>query len=214
MKIESESRMKKEKNRSERLKISIEAALVAAFLYYIADFRTITAVLLAAAVHELGHVGALHVLGMRITGFRAELKGFCIDYEGEAGWLGHALAAFAGPLAGLAYALAASAAGHATGEEWFHLTAGISMILSGFNMLPALPLDGGRMLQCGLCAALGEEEGEKIGRMISTVTGTILLAGGIYLMAAGGGIALLLAAIWLLAYQNDGEGIEKKGEIL
>lgn len=202
------------KGRGERIKISAEAALVAAFLYYIGDFRTAMAVVLPVLVHEFGHLGALRALGLRATGLRVELKGFCIEYEGEAGRLGHALAAFAGPLAGVIYALAAATAGRLSGCEWLSLTAGVSVILSGFNMLPAMPLDGGRIAQSFLCAALGDRTGERAGRILSTAVGAVLLAAGTLLTAAGGGIALLLAAIWVLTYQNEGEGIEKNREIL
>jgi len=202
------------KENGERIKISAEAALIAAFLYYIGDFGMIAAVLLPVLVHELGHLGALKALGLRATGLRVELRGFCIEYEGEAGRLGHALAAFAGPLAGVIYALAAATAGRLSGYEWLSLTAGISIILSAFNLLPAMPLDGGRIAQSLLCAALGERAGERGIRFLSTAVGAALLVAGTLMTAAGGGIALLLAAIWLLLYQNEGEGIEKSTEIL
>lgn len=198
----------------ERIKISLEAALVAAFLYYIGDFSAIAAVVLPVLVHELGHLGALKALGLRATGLRVEMRGFCIEYEGEAGKLGHALAAFAGPLAGMLYALAAATAGRLSGYDWLSLTAGVSVILSGFNLLPAMPLDGGRIAQSMLCAALGERAGQRAIRLLSTAVGAALLAAGTVMTAAGGGIALLLAAIWLLLYQNEGEGIEKNAEIL
>lgn len=202
------------KENGERIKVSAEAALIAAFLYYIGDFGTIAAVLLPILIHELGHLGALKALGLRATGLRVELRGFCIEYEGEAGRLGHALAAFAGPLAGMIYALAAATTGRLSGYEWLSLTAGISIILSAFNLLPAMPLDGGRIARSLLCAALGEQAGERAIRFLSTAVGAALLTAGTLLTAAGGGIALLLAAIWLLLYQNEGEGIEKSTEIL
>ncbi len=202
------------KANGERVKISAEAALIAACLYYIGDFAEIMAVVLPVLVHELGHLGALKALGLRATGLRVELRGFCIEYEGEAGGLGHALAAFAGPLAGGIYALAAATAGRLSGYEWLSLTAGVSVILSVFNLLPAMPLDGGRIAQSILYAALGERSGERATRILSTAVGAALLAAGTLLTAAGGGIALLLAAIWLLLYQNEGEGIEKSTEIL
>ena len=60
---------------------------------------------------------ALLLLGLHIKGIRAELRGFCIEYCGYTGAVGHALAALAGPAAGLAYALAASTAGELTPGE-------------------------------------------------------------------------------------------------
>lgn len=198
----------------ERMKVSAAAAALAAVIYYIADADKLLAVLIPVAVHELGHIIVLRLLGLRITGFRAELKGFCIDYCGYTGAMGHVLAAVAGPAFGLAYALAASAAAVKYESPWLELTAGVSLLLSAFNLLPALPLDGGRVLDSIARVFLGAYKAERLSYISGLIIGTVLLAAGIYLMLKGQGIALALAAVWLLMYQNSGEGIVKRREIL
>ena len=72
---------------------------------------------------------------LHVRGIRLQLKGFCIDYCGYTGAAGHALAAAAGPLAGLAYALAASGLAQRLESDWLGLTAGISLLLSLFNLV-------------------------------------------------------------------------------
>ena len=166
-------------------KISVGAILLAAAAYYLCDGRDLAAVLLPMAVHELGHLIALKLLGLRINGFRVELKGFCIDYGGYTGAAGHALAALAGPMAGLWYAWAASLAGNKLGSSWLCLTAGISLVLSAFNMLPALPLDGGRMLAHLSRALLGDRRGALVTEVVGVSVGAILLAAGVLLMLRG-----------------------------
>ena len=194
--------------------VSTGVLLLAAGIVYLARPGEAAAVLLPTAVHELGHLTALWLLGLRVKGFRAELRGFCIEYCGYTGALGHALAAAAGPMAGFAYALAASLAAERTGSAWWSLSAGVSLLLSTFNLLPALPLDGGRILLQLSAAVLGERRGQRLTELAGLAVGGALLALGIWLMLQGRGFALLIAAIWLLLYQESGRGIVKRREMI
>ncbi len=197
-----------------RLTISSGAILSAAFVYSVSTPEVIAALLLALLCHELGHIAALMILGMRIRTFRAELKGFCIEYCGCTGAMGHAFAAAAGPLAGLSYALTAAAAAEKLGLNWLNLSAGFSLLLSLFNLLPALPLDGGRIFSALACAVLGERAGGVLTDAVGLILGALLLSAGIVMMLRGHGIALTLAAIWLLLYQETGQGLVKMREML
>ena len=200
--------------RGKKLSVSAGAVLLAALVYYLYDLETVAAVLVPAATHELGHLAALNLLGLRVNGFRAELKGFCIDYSGYTGAMGHALAAAAGPMAGLWYAWAASMAGNRLDSDWLCLSAGVSLLLSLFNLLPALPLDGGRILEHLAGAFLGDKQGALLTETVGAVVGAVLLAAGVLLMMHGRGIALALAAIWMLLYQDNRRGLVKGKEML
>lgn len=183
----------------QRFGISAPATAVAAVVYYLAPIEKILAVLLPVLIHELGHILLLRLLGLRVCRFQIELKGLCIEYRGYTGALGHALAAAAGPISGLLYALAASLLGAQYSSQWLELSAGVSLLLSAFNLLPALPLDGGRILYHLLSALL--EEGttaQHIVDVASLTVGIVLLGLGAYLMFRGLGLALELAAVWLL----------------
>lgn len=183
----------------EHFGISAAAILLAALIYFIADVDKILALLIPALFHELGHVFTLRLLGLRISGFRAELKGLCIGYSGYTGALGHALAAAAGPLWGLIYAMAASLLAQRLACQWLELSAGVSLLLSLFNLLPALPLDGGRILYALSSPFMSEASARRLVDISSLVVGLMLLALGTYLMLRGFGAAMDLAAIWLLA---------------
>ena len=196
------------------LRAGAGALLLTAALFFLGSARDAAAVLLPVAVHEAGHLLALWLLGLPLRGFRIELRGLCIEYGGNGGAVAHALGAAAGPLAGLAFAFAASRVGNRLTSDWCCLTAGVSLLLSLFNLLPALPLDGGMILQQLSIALLGEKRGAAITEAAGLLVGAGLLGGGLYLMLHGKGAALLLAAIWLLLAQEDGRGLVKRREMI
>lgn len=178
--------------------ISAPAAAAMALVYYLAPVDKLLAVLLPVAIHELGHFLVLQLLGLRICCFQIELKGPCMEYRGYTGALGHALAAAAGPALGLLYALAASLLVMQHQSAWLELTAGVSLLLSAFNLLPALPLDGGRILFQLLAVFCGESTASGMMEWVSLAVGTLLLGLGAFLMFWGYGLGLELAAVWLL----------------
>lgn len=89
-----------------------------------------------------------------------------------------------------------------------------ALLLSAFNCLPALPLDGGRITANLAIAFLGNRRGGRFAELTSLMTGAALLGAGFWLMYLGRGAALTVAAIWLLMYQESGQGIVKSRELL
>lgn len=183
-------------------------------LYSLGDARQMTAVLLPILAHEAGHLLVLWLLHLPVRGFRIELRGLCIEYGGSPGALRIALAAAAGPAAGLVYAFACSRFGIRLGSDWLCLTAGVSLLLSVFNLLPALPLDGGTLL-LRLCTVFFSE---RTGLKICEISGILVAAGllglGFHQMLLGSGAGLVLAAVWLLLSQDMGQGLVKRREII
>ncbi len=94
--------------------------------------------LLAAAVHELGHLGAVTALGGQVWGITLGLGGARIDARLEGCWreLG---AVLAGPGASLILALLSRKAPMLC--LW-------ALVQGCFNLIPVYPLDGGRAVNC------------------------------------------------------------------
>lgn len=199
---------------NDRIRISLGGIFPTALFLYLGRSREIAAILLPVFFHEAGHALAIWLLGLRIRRLRLEMRGFCLEYYGETGAVGHALAAAAGPLAGLVFAVGASLLEKHLQADWLSLSAGVSLLLSAFNLLPALPLDGGRILLTISCAFCGERRGERLTEAVSLFTGTALLALGILCMLRGYGVALLISAIWLLLFQDNGRGLVKRREMI
>ena len=120
------------------LGLSLAAALLTACLYYRGGFVLLPIAALPVITHELSHILALCLLGQRITGFSLDAHGLCIRYDGFCTPAGHIFAALAGPLGGAFYALVGL-----TDIDWLCRSAGLSLLLTAFNLLPIPPLDGG-----------------------------------------------------------------------
>lgn len=197
-----------------RFKISAGALILAALTYYTADIKTLACVAVPVLVHELGHIICLRLLGLRIRTFRAELRGLCMGYAGCTSGFGRMLAAAAGPAAGGLYALAASYAGKLYGSDWLLCSAGVSVLLTAFNLLPALPLDGGQIFAELAAASFGGRCGMRVTELVGLATGALMLAAGLWLLWTGRGAAVLAASIWLLLSQPDNPALGRKKELL
>ena len=191
------------------LTLSFAAVLLTACLYYRGGFMLLPIVVLPVLVHELSHVLALRLLGQRITGFTLDAWGLCIRYDGTCSPAGHILAALAGPVGGALYALVGL-----TNSDWLRQSASLSLLLTAFNLLPLLPLDGGRVFSLLCTLTLGELRGGRLCRAVSAVLLALLLLGGVVLAAWKKSTAPLAAAIWLLLFQNEEEGLVNKGRII
>lgn len=162
--------------------------------------------LLAAAVHELGHYAAVRLQGGAVKELRLTISGgeMTLDRRCPLTYAGELAAVLAGPGASLALAWAALRMGE---HGW--LLAGLSLCLGGFNLLPVWPLDGGRALLLILSGFLPHDAAAAGVRACSMALGVGLLAGGISLLARGGGVTLALMGGWLLLCQLRTGKMEK-----
>lgn len=150
--------------------------------------------LLACAVHELGHVAAARCFGGRVerlslTAVGAELS---FSYRAPLTYGRDSLVALAGPganllLGGLFY------------WQGRHLPAVLSLGLGVFNLLPILPLDGGRVLYSLLAERLDPDWADRLltafaGCLVGVLAGVGTIAAVHY-----ANVSLLLTALWLLA---------------
>ena len=103
--------------------------------------RFLVGVLLAAVIHELGHLTAIRLTGGRVRGIWLHAGGARIKTApmepGQA-----ILCALAGPGAGALTMLA---------WRWFPELAVAGLVQTIFNLIPIYPLDGGRVVRNICC---------------------------------------------------------------
>lgn len=175
--------------RDETLSLRFTAGflLLSSLLWLLDTGGLLSALLPAVCVHEAGHALALRLCGARVRALRFEACGLRMDYSGALLEKEELLCALAGPAAGLLWAITASLAGRGLGSEYLLCSAGISLALTAFNLLPAPMLDGGRAL-----SSLGLGGQPLLGLAVG---GALLLAGALSLRG-GFGAVLLAAGAW------------------
>lgn len=163
-----------------------------------ADYRAMAvsaAVLLFVSLllHELGHALRARREGMTIDGITLWLFGGVASFRGTFPGPGAEFRiAAAGPLVSLALgvgfaALAALAELPESAEGVTFWLGYINLSLLVFNLLPALPLDGGRLLRAALWRVRGDFFwATRIAAEAGRATGLLLIGAGFVLFLAGG----------------------------
>ena len=169
-----------------KLEISPAAVLMLALICFL-DNAGIPAILAPAIlVHEFGHYCVLRFCGCRVKTVRIGAFGIEMDYFGDLSSRELLCCAAAGPLLGLAYALLA----FAVGGRYLQLSGTVSVLLSGFNLLPIRPLDGGRIIE----TLAGDTAAGKLSRCASV----LLLLLTAVLTVLFGAWTLLAMSAWLV----------------
>lgn len=173
------------------LEVSPWAALLLGLLYFFDETGLVGAAVLPVVAHELGHFLAIRSCGFRVLGLHLGVADLRMDYAGGADRGQELYILLAGPLLGLVYALAAARLGTSLGSSFWVISGGISLVLSLFNLLPALPLDGGRILYC-LSGSMS------LARGCTLVLGLAMLVLSLVLILRGWGLGMLLPGCAIL----------------
>lgn len=142
----------------------------------------VVALYVSILVHEIAHVLVARSYRMRVDSVTLHLLGGETLIEGESATPGQELAtSVAGPVASLAIALGAFAIsdsmGAGTTSDIIWSVAYVNLIVAAFNMLPGLPLDGGRVFRAIIWKVTGNEEsGVRIAAWIGRFTAVALVA--------------------------------------
>lgn len=170
------------------------AAVLLAGLYFLLPLRWCARLALTVTAHELGHVAALILCGAEVCGLRMEGCGLALRCTPPEGALRTVMAALAGPAAGAGLFFILRGLGYIACAE-------LSLLFSCVNLLPVLPLDGGRALYAALSAQAGERAAERTLDVLGLVLPVALMVLGLALFARGFGLAPGVFGVWLALLQ-------------
>ena len=176
------------------LTVSPGFLLLAAALYFMGGVTALAAFFAAALAHELGHLAALFMAGAVIRGIRITACGPVIEYGGPITPRGEMGIVAAGPVAGLLFA----ALCFITDVPFLIYTGAIALLAAMFNLLPVLPMDGGRLAQYALETVTDGKTAARILRVTGTLCAAGVLATGICVRS----ITAAAVGIWMAALAN------------
>ena len=186
------------------LTVSTGFILLFALIFFFDDQGFLAALIPPVLVHEFGHFLCLRAFGARLKRIRLDLSGLSLSYAGaHMNLIQELCTALMGPLIGLAYAFVASWLASQWGNPILSLSAGISILLSAFNLLPTMPLDGGRATFLLLNRLIGRRRAAKSLYVIGLAVSVSLMAAGIWCIDEGLGCSLLIAGIWILSAASE-----------
>lgn len=196
------------------IKISWTLLLFLPLAWWMGILPQVSPLLAIVLYHEFAHAAAAKALGLTVTSI--ELMPFGgvanIDSAMEADPRKEGIVALAGPASNILVAMGMALYGRYAGGlsegaarflEW-------NLLLAGLNLMPALPLDGGRMLRAALAGSLGLKKATRIAAILGLTLGLMIACIGVWALIQGvynptlmlTGLYLVMAAMKQLHGQN------------
>ena len=156
------------------VRVTFAAVLLSAFCIVAGEGKTLLFALLSLSVHEAAHAVAAYNLGCPVSevtlwpfGAVMRLDRLFLSDRNER------IVAAAGPVGSLAFAGMLKLAGLVLpASEWSDALVGANLLIALFNLLPAFPLDGGRIFRSLLLKTLRERTARTL-MLVMTALGAL-----------------------------------------
>ena len=154
------------------------------------------------AVHEIVHIAVARLYGCNTGEIRITPVGFSVSIHDRDCSRRESLAIYsAGPASNLLLFTAASLAAYVfpAFESQLHLVSVTNIFLAVFNLIPAFPLDGGRILLDLLAGRMGLLAAGRLTRRLAWVLSSILLLYGAWqLYVSAFNFSMIIIAIYII----------------
>ncbi len=157
--------------------------------------------LIAALLHELGHILCARLLGIPLIGCSVRPCGAFLNFDfSRTSYRREGCVHLAGAGMGL---IAAAAALWIFGEEAEYFI-GISVVLAAVNLLPMRGFDGGGVLHCLLSAVVSPEKGDRICRAVSLLVTLLLWTAVLWVeLRVRADAAILCFVLYVVIFQAE-----------
>ena len=182
----------KKKELGSFFRIGVLPAILICAAVFLQPAKIAVPFLCAAAMHELGHLAAARLLGIRLRSLDIGPLGATIKIrEGLISYKKEFLLCAAGPFVNLVGAAASAfIVDRCDAIEWF---CAISLMLALLNLLPLSGFDGGRMLGAAIESVAGPRGAQAALSHVSFVTVVVLWILSVYLlMRFGSSLSLFI----------------------
>lgn len=187
------------------MRISILALPSFLLVCYVEGIISAMIIILAALLHEAGHLAAITACRAEITEIALEPMGARITYDGmKTSYVDDLRIALAGPLFNLLFCLLGVTVFVFFKNEYVLLFVFSHLALAAANLLTVSFLDGGNMLYAALCIKSDQTRAEKVCRIMNVFGRLIMLAANIFALVLSGFnigfcVLLTLQAVTLLS---------------
>jgi Zn-dependent protease/predicted transcriptional regulator len=192
---------------AQQVGVADHPSLHAPWMPYLLGLITAIGLFVSVLVHELGHSVVARLYGVKVRSITLWLLGGMAQFDEmprQRG--GEAVVAIAGPIVSVAVGLLCGLVLKALppsavpAQFVFMYLASMNVLLAVFNMIPALPLDGGRVLRSLLALRMTHLRATQVAAGVSKV---LAIALGLYGLFGGGGIMLVLVAFFVYMAVNS-----------
>ncbi|CAN5851925.1 hypothetical protein BH11MYX3_BH11MYX3_03320 [soil metagenome] len=151
----------------------------------------------SVVLHELGHAIVARRLGVGISGIELGFLGGAAKMTDMPRTANHEIAiAAAGPAVSLVLAGIGMGLGSVLAVPLISTIGWINLVLAGFNLIPALPMDGGRILRAALARRMSfvkaTDASVQVSRAVAILFGLWALTGGPFQLL------ILAPFLWLM----------------
>ena len=176
-----------------KIKINLQIFIFAVIFYLTKQIHIYTILMVFAFIHEIGHLIAGVLLGLKAKSINIMPFGLALYFEDYSNkyTLKKLIIAMAGPITNLIIALIGIY------NTWNEDVIYANMLIGLFNLIPLYPLDGGRIFKCIIEQISNKHDAEKITYKLSNtliIIFTIICFIGLVLIQ---NIGLILILIYL-----------------
>lgn len=180
------------------LRINVSFAAVVTLMLILDESGLCALSLFCCAVHEVGHIICLMLLGEKPVLLELSFYGIKLERRGETGsGIDDILVFLSGPAMNLI--MSALLLCFFRGNEALKTAAAVSSAIGCFNLIPCRPLDGGNIVYALLCRHMREEKAERISFAVSAAVIAPMGMIGFAFALRYGNFTLALAAVYLAA---------------